>query len=88
MMKGARLYVGNLKYSVTGEQLGELFAQYGAVKQSSVIEGKGFAFVEMATAEEAENAMKALNGSDFMGRALRIEEAKPAKQRQTGVGRA
>ena len=87
-MDGGKLYVGNLSYSVTNEQLKEFFSQYGEVKQANVIEGKGFGFIEMAGAEEAEKARKALNGSDFKGRALRIEEARPQKPRQNkGYGK-
>ena len=81
-MEGSKLYVGNLSYSVTNEQMKELFAQYGEVKQANVIEGKGFGFVEMSSPEDAEKAQKALNGTDFKGRALRIEEARPQKPRQ------
>ncbi len=87
-MNGSKLYVGNLSYSVTSEQLKELFAQYGEVKTSNVIEGKGFGFIEMSNAEQAEKAKTALNGSDFKGRALRIEEARPQKPRQSrGYGK-
>ena len=82
-MSGAKLYVGNLNYAVTDEQLKELFTEYGEVKQANVIEGKGFGFVEMSSPEESEKALKALNGSDFKGRALRIEEARPQKPRQS-----
>ena len=82
-MNGGKLYVGNLSYAVTDEQLKELFSQYGEVKQANVIEGKGFGFIEMTGPEEAEKALKALNGSDFKGRALRIEEARPQKPRQS-----
>ncbi len=82
-MDATKLYVGNLSYSVRNEELKELFAQYGEVRQANVIEGKGFGFVEMASAEESERARKALNGSDFKGRALRIEEARPQKPRQS-----
>ncbi len=81
-MDGTKLYVGNLSYSVRNEELRELFAQYGEVRQANVIEGKGFGFVEMSNPEESENARKALNGKDFKGRALRIEEARPQKTRQ------
>jgi RNA recognition motif-containing protein len=80
-MDGTKLYVGNLSYSVTNDQLKELFMQYGEVRQANVIEGKGFGFIDMATAEDADKAKQALNGSDFMGRALRIEDAKPQKPR-------
>ncbi len=87
-MNGTKLYVGNLSYSVTNEELKELFSQYGEVRQANVIEGKGFGFIEMADAEITEKAMKALNGTDFKGRALRIEEAKPQKPRQSrGFGK-
>lgn len=82
-MNGAKLYVGNLSYSVTDEELKELFAQYGDVKQANVIEGKGFGFIEMTSADSAERAKKELNGSDFKGRALRIEEARPQKPRES-----
>lgn len=85
-MDGGKLYVGNLSYSVTNEELKELFSQYGKVKQANVIEGKGFGFLEMSNSEDAEKAQKALNGADFKGRALRIEEAKPQKPRQDRGG--
>lgn len=85
-MEGNKLYVGNLSYSVTNELLKELFSQYGEVKQANVIEGKGFGFIEMANPEDAEKARTELNGSDFKGRALRIEEARPQKPRQSRGG--
>jgi RNA recognition motif-containing protein len=66
---------------VTKEELSELFSGYGEVTQINVIEGKGFGFVEMADQADAEKAKSALNGTQFKGRALRIEEARPPKQR-------
>ena len=81
-MASTRLYVGNLKYATTNEQLQELFTVYGEVKQVNIIEGKGFGFVEMGTEEEAEKAKTALNGTDFLGRTLKIDEAHPPKERQ------
>ncbi len=78
-MQGSKLYVGNLNYSVTNEQLEELFSGHGEVKSVNVIEGRGFGFVEMASSEEAESAKDALNGTDFKGRTLRIDEARPPK---------
>jgi RNA recognition motif-containing protein len=81
-MNGSKLYVGNLSYSVTNEELKELFSGYGQVIQANVIQGKGFGFLEMSSQEEADGAKKALNGTDFKGRALRIEEAKPQRPRQ------
>ena len=80
-MAGSKLYVGNLKYSVTPDELRNLFSSYGEVKSANVIEGKGFGFVEMASPEQAEQAKTALNGQDFNGRALKIDEAQPPRQR-------
>jgi RNA recognition motif-containing protein len=76
-MEGKKLYVGNLNYSVTNQDLEELFSEYGAVDSVNVIEGKGFGFVEMATAAEAEKAKKELSETNFKGRALRVDEANP-----------
>ncbi len=81
-MQGSKLYVGNLSYSATNEQLQELFAAHGEVKQVNVIEGKGFGFVEMSSAEEAEKAKEALNGTEFLGRTLRVDEARPPRNRE------
>lgn len=80
-MQGKRLYVGNLGYAVTSEQLRELFGAHGAVEEVNVIEGKGFGFVEMSSAAEAEAAREALNGAEFEGRALKVDEARPPKSR-------
>jgi RNA recognition motif-containing protein len=79
-MAGSKLYVGNLKYSVTPDELHKLFSGYGEVKSANVIEGKGFGFVEMGSPEQAEQAKTALNGQDFNGRALKIDEAQPPRQ--------
>lgn len=81
-MQGSKLYVGNLSYSVNSTQLQELFAGYGEVRESNVIEGRGFGFIEMATPEEAEKAKEALDGSEFNGRTLRVDEARPRRDRQ------
>lgn len=78
-MSGSKLYVGNLKYSITDEQLAKLFAEHGEVKSANVIKGKGFGFVEMSSVEEADRAREALNGKDFEGRTLRIAEAQPPR---------
>jgi len=80
-MQGSRLYVGNLSYSVTQEQLQELFKEHGEVKEIRIIEGKGFGFVEMSNQSEAENAQKALNNADFAGRTLKVDEARPQRSR-------
>jgi RNA recognition motif-containing protein len=81
-METSRLYVGNLTYSVTEDQLEELFSAYGGVKSVRIIGDKGFGFVEMDSIEEAEKAQEALNGTEFVGRTLRVEEAQPPKPRR------
>lgn len=78
-MSGSKLYVGNLKYSITNEQLAKLFEAHGEVKSANVIKGKGFGFVEMGTEDEANRAREALNGKEFEGRTLRIAEAQPPR---------
>ena len=85
-MDGSRLYVGNLTYSVSDDTLKELFSQHGEVKDVKVIEGKGFGFVEMSSPDEAEKAKEALNGTDFEGRTLKIDEARPPKKRDNRSG--
>ena len=81
-MEGKRLYVGNLTYSVKEDQLKDLFSQYGDVVSVKIIEQKGFGFVEMATSEEAQAAMDALNQTVFEGRTMRIDEARPMQPRR------
>jgi len=78
-MEGSKLYVGNLSYSVSEEDLKELFSNHGEVKQVNVIEGRGFGFVEMSSPSEAETAKGALDGSDFQGRTLKVDEARPPR---------
>ena len=85
-MQGSKLYVGNLSYSATKAQLEELFSSHGEVREVTIIEGRGFGFVEMSTSSEAESAREALDGADFQGRALRVQEARP--QRGGGGGMA
>jgi len=81
-MQGSKLYVGNLSYSVTDEELKELFSNHGEVKEVNIIEGKGFGFVEMSSQAEAEKAKEALNNSEFKGRTLRVDEARPPRRRE------
>lgn len=84
---GNKLYVGNLLYEVTEDQLKDLFAQAGNVVSASVIRfrdtgrSKGFAFVEMATPEEAQKAIDMFNGQDNQGRKLVVSEARPPRPR-------
>jgi RNA recognition motif-containing protein len=80
-MQGSKLYVGNLKYSVTEEEVQELFSQVGEVVEVKIIGDKGFGFVEMSSQEEAENAKEKFNGFEFQGRNLRVDEARPPKKR-------
>ncbi|MDQ3812391.1 MAG: RNA-binding protein [Armatimonadota bacterium] len=91
---GKRLYVGNLTYSVNDSELRQLFEQHGTVVDAHVISyhdtgrSKGFGFVEMGTDEEAQAAIQALNGQDFMGRPLEVNEARPKEERgERGGGR-
>jgi RNA recognition motif-containing protein len=85
-MQGSKLYVGNLGYSVTSDQLEELFAAHGTVRQVTVIEGKGFGFVEMSSPAEAEKAKEALDSTDFKGRTLKVDEARPPRERERRGG--
>ena len=84
---GTKLYVGNLSFRTTAEELRDAFASVGSVESASVIEdrdtgrSRGFAFVEMATAEEAAAAIEQFNGKDFGGRNLTVNEAKPREDR-------
>jgi RNA recognition motif-containing protein len=81
-MEGSKLYVGNLNYNVTNQQLEDLFANHGTVKSVNIIEGKGFGFVEMSSSEEANKAKDALHDTDFNDRPLKIDEAKPQRPRR------
>ena len=78
-MQGSKLYVGNLNYSTTSADLEKLFGEYGTVKSINIIGDKGFGFIEMSSSAEAEAAQEELNGKDFMGRKLSIDEARPQK---------
>ncbi len=87
-----KLYVGNLAFQTTSQDLQELFAQAGTVESASVIEdrdtgqSKGFAFVEMSTEEEAAAAIEQFNGKEVAGRALKVNEARPRENRSGGGG--
>ena len=80
-MQGNKLYVGNFGYSTDDSQLEELFSTHGQVQSAKVIGDKGFGFVEMSSSEEAEAAKEALNETEFGGRTLRVNEARPQKER-------
>ena len=89
---GKKLYVGNLPYNVTSSDLEKLLGEHGTVESVEVIsdratgQSKGFGFVEMASEEDAQAAINALNGQDFNGRALTVNEAKPREARAGGRG--
>lgn len=89
---GKKLYVGNLSYSVRDSDLEELFAAHGSVQSAQVImdrdtgRSKGFGFVEMASDQEAQSAISALNGKDIGGRALTVNEARPREEGGRGGG--
>ena len=87
------LFVGNLSYQTTQDELEAAFAAYGAVERVSVVtdretgQPRGFAFVEMTNREEANNAIAGLNGAELNGRALNVNEARPREERGGGGGR-
>jgi cold-inducible RNA-binding protein len=87
-----KLYVGNLSFQTSGEDLQQLFSQAGTVESASVVEdrdtgrSRGFGFVEMSTKEEGEAAIAQFNGKEVQGRALNVNEAKPREDRGGGGG--
>ncbi|MBI5179744.1 MAG: RNA-binding protein [Nitrospinae bacterium] len=89
---GKKLYVGNLPYSATDDSLKGIFEQAGTVESAKVIMDrdtgrcKGFGFVEMASDEEADQALNKLNNADFEGRAMKVAEARPQAPRTGGGG--
>jgi RNA recognition motif-containing protein len=88
-----KLYVGNLPYDATENDLQDLFSQHGPVTEVNLMQDKttgrsrGFAFVTMATKEGADAAIQALNGKEWKGRALTVNEARPREERSGGGGR-
>ena len=87
-----KLYVGNLSFNTTNQDLNDLFGEIGTVESTNIIEdretgrSRGFGFVEMSTKEEGENAIAALNGKEIDGRELKVNEAKPQESRGGGGG--
>ena len=86
------IFVGNLSYSTTEQELEAAFSQYGSVERASVIrdrdtgQARGFAFVEMTNKSEAINAIQGLNGQELNGRPLKVNEARPKDDRGGGGG--
>jgi RNA recognition motif-containing protein len=87
-----KLYVGGLSYSVTDGQLQELFSAHGSVESARVIadkftgQSRGFGFVEMGSGSEAQAAISSLNGTQYEGRSLTVNEAKPQTNRDSNGG--
>jgi len=79
-----KLYVGNLNYRTTEDKLKELFSQYGEVTSVNILQGRGFGFVEMSTEEGAQEAKDKLNGTEFDGRKLIVNDARPKGEKRTG----
>jgi len=89
---GKKLYVGNLSYDVDSSELEKLFSAHGTVASAQIISdretgrSKGFGFVEMNSDSEAQAAIAALNGQDYQGRTLTVNEARPREERPGGFG--
>ena len=89
---GKKLYVGNLPFSATDQTLMDMFSQVGTVVSAKVIidrdtgRGKGFAFVEMSSDSEAQEAISRFNGADYEGRSINVNEARPMEPRTGGGG--
>ncbi|MEE8442380.1 MAG: RNA-binding protein [Dehalococcoidia bacterium] len=87
-----RIYVGNFAYEMREQELREAFEAYGQVQEVSIVQdretgrSKGFAFVEMAAGAEAQAAIGALNGKEFAGRTITVNEARPRPERSFGGG--
>ena len=76
-MSSSKLYVGNLNFKAAEEALKQLFGQHGEVTSVNILPGRGFGFVEMATPEAAQDAKGKLNGTEFDGRKLIVNDARP-----------
>lgn len=87
-----KLYVGNLSFDTSSQDLETMFAQAGTVQSASIVEdrdtgrSRGFGFVEMSSKEEAQTAIASFDGKDLDGRNLKVNEAKPRENRSGGGG--
>ena len=87
-----KLYVGNLSFSTSTQDLEKMFGEIGTVESTNIIEdretgrSRGFGFIEMSSKEEGQNAIATLNGKEIDGRALTVNEAKPREERGSGGG--
>jgi len=88
-----RMYVGNLSYETTEEDLRKAFSEFGTVESVNMItdkytgKSKGFAFVEMSTKDEGQAAMSGMNGAQLGSRTIRVDEARPRPERSDGGNR-
>ena len=89
---GNKLYVGNLSFDTTDQELEQAFSEYGEVASATIIKdrdtdrSKGFGFVEFAQEADAQKAKEAMNGKELNGRALKVDEARPPRDRNRGSG--
>lgn len=89
---GKKLYVGNLPFSATDDVLADTFAEFGTVESARIItdrdsgRSKGFGFVEMSSDSEAQSAIESMNGKDWQGRQMTVNEARPQAPREGGGG--
>jgi len=91
---GSKLFVGNLSYNTTSEDLQTLFGEVGNCESATVVtdrdtgRSRGFGFVEMASAEDAQKAIQSINGREFQGREIKVDSAhdRPARERRGGGG--
>lgn len=87
-----KLYVGNLSFNSTAQDLEQVFGEFGTVRSANVIEdrdtgrSRGFGFVEMSSSEEGQKAIEGVNGREIDGRELKVNEAKPQENRNGGGG--
>ena len=87
---GSKLYVGNLSFDTTDQDLEAAFSEHGEVASATVVRdrdtdrSRGFGFVEFAQEADAKTAKEAMNGQDLGGRALKVDEAKPPRERSSG----
>ena len=92
-MSNTRLFVGNLSFNTTENDLEDAFAAFGAVTETNLMmdrmtqRPRGFGFVTMSSAEEAEQAIAGMNGAELDGRALTVNIARPREERSSGGGR-
>ena len=87
-----KLYVGNLSFQTSNQDLNDLFGNLGTVESATIIEdretgrSRGFGFIEMSSQAEGQNAIAQLDGKDLDGRSLKVNEAKPRENRENGGG--